>query len=187
MKELGLIDAFRFDKAYDAILDIMEEMSKEGKVFSGREDRLATSLLALLIVYDNEPVGFFYATCESRYPEGLFIDMGILEEYRGLGIGREVLDEIMRLDLGERFLIGETKKSNFASNTVGNALGAKIGSYRNKVYYLFPKEKLNEFKIHNSDHRFEEAISHTTQSSKDIIREIMNDESYRTKVKKLSY
>ena len=98
------------ESIYNEIYGIMNKLNEEGNVFAGKRDRLDFAPWSFLIKYNGEDVGFVYVTNEQRYNDGLFIDMAIIKEYRGLGIGKQALEQLLDEVKTQKFLIGEIKK-----------------------------------------------------------------------------
>ena len=167
------------ETVFERIYGIMSILYKEGNVFTGKRDRLDYSSWGALIKYNKEEVGFIYITKEQRYNPGLFLDMAIIKDYRGLGIAKEALSIFLNAVNTERFIIGETKKNNAASNPLGDDLGIKILEDKYN-YYLFPKSRYEEFMEFNEDHRFEKAMLKDTLDSGELIRQLYEQENNKT-------
>ena len=167
-----------YERLSTILFKIKKESIENNEDIIGREDRVVASEILQLITYNGHDVGFIYATVEQRYKDGLFIDMALLKKARGNGIGRIALEKISNNYADNKFLIGEAKKENVASNIISEICGAKIPFDNDEQigfnYYIFPKTKLQEFLEHNKDNRFQKAMVHETQSSSTIINEIKN-------------
>ena len=159
------------ESIYNRMYAIMNKLNEEGNVFAGKKDRLDLAPISALITYNNIDVGFIYATSEFRYKDALFLDMAIIKEYRGHGIGKQTLIQFLDLIDPDEFIIGETKNNNQASNPLGDDIGVRIleSEYN---YYLFPKSRYEEFIEHNKDNRFEKAMLKNTKNSEEILNEI---------------
>ena len=162
------------------IRKVMKEVQNE-KGFTGKLDRLNCANSACIITYDNEDVGFIYATPEDRYSKGSFIDMVIKKEYRNLGIGGEILLSFCNglKDWGI-YLIGEVESDNIASNIICEKVGVKlIDGIHN--YYLFPKENYKKFMENENIDSFIKAMGKNAKSSRELINEIMNQDKPKVK------
>lgn len=170
------------ESIYNEIYGIMNKLNEEGNVFAGKRDRLDFAPWSFLIKYNGEGVGFIYVTKEHRYQAGLFIDMAIIKEYRGLGIGKQALEQLLDEVKTQKFLIGEIKKNNEVSNKLGNDIGIKIleGEYN---YYLFPKDRYEEFMEFNKDKKFEDAMLKANMNNTEVLQ-LAYEEEYN-KPKKL--
>lgn len=164
------------ESVYNKIYVIMDKLKEEGNVFAGKRDRLNFAYLSFLIKYNGLDVGFVYIIDENRYSDGLFIDMAIIKEYRGLGIGKQALEQIINKVKTEQFLIGEVKKDNDASNRLSNDIGIKILEDKYN-YYLFPKSRYEEFMKFNEDSRFERAMSKPNMNNIELMHQVY-DEQY---------
>lgn len=169
----------------DRIENIINTIEKEKNVFPGKKDRLYTAAVAVLITVDDKDAGFIYATCENRYSKGLFIDMALLKEYRGLGYGKEALNQfVKRVNTGNVYLFGEIESTNVASNAIADHIGIKIID-NDKNYYLFPKERLAEFLEKEDINILRHALSIRAKTSRELLIEAYEayNEDDRVKVK----
>lgn len=168
------------ESIYNKIYGIMNKLNEEGNVFAGKKDRLDFAQWSFLIKYNGEGVGFIYVTTEHRYQAGLFIDMAIIKEYRGLGIGKQALEQLLDEVKTQEFLIGEIKNNNEASNKLGNDIGIKIleGKFN---YYLFPKDRYEEFMEFNKDKNFENAMLKANMNNTELLQYIYEEENNITK------
>ena len=168
------------ESIYNEIYGIMNKLNEEGNVFAGKRDRLDFAPWSFLIKYNGEGVGFIYVTKEHRYQAGLFIDMAIIKEYRGLGIGKQALEQLLDEVKTQKFLIGEIKKNNEASNKLGNDIGIKIleGEYN---YYLFPKDRYEEFMEFNKDKKFEDAMLKANMNNTEVLQLAYEEEYNKPK------
>ena len=116
------------------------------EIFSEKCTRLIASEFSLLIKLDDIPIGFINLVPENL-DNILFLDMGICEKYRGKGYGKKAIKVLLEC-LGKRFseyIIGETKETNELANYMSNEDAALIYQKNGYNYYIFPKEKKNEF------------------------------------------
>ena len=168
------------ESVFNKIYSIMNKLKQEGNVFAGKRNRLDFANSAFLIKYENEEIGFIYITKESRYKDALFIDMAIIKEYRGKGIGKLALKQFLEEVQTKAFIIGETKITNEASNPLGNDLGIKILEDKYD-YYLFPKSRYEEFLKFNKDKEFEKAMSKEALNSNELLHQVYEEEKIKTK------
>lgn len=168
------------ESIYNKIYGIMNELNKEGNVFAGKKDRLDFAPWSFLIKYNGEDVGFIYITNEQRYKDGFFIDMAIIKEYRGLGIGKQALEQMLNQVKTKKFIIGEIKNTNEASNRLSNDIGIKLleGDFN---YYLFPKDRYKEFIEFNKDEKFEKAMLKNTMNNSELLHYICAEENNKQK------
>ena len=169
------------ESIFNKIYNIMNQLSQEGNVFAGKRNRLDFATYAFLINYNNVGIGFIYVTKESRYKDALFIDMAIIKEYRGKGIGKQALKQFLEEVQTKAFIIGETKIINEASNPLGDDLGIKIFEDRYN-YYLFPKGRYQEFLEFNKNKGFEKAMLKETLNSNELLRQVYEEEEKRKKL-----
>jgi len=165
------------EDVFNSIYAIINNLKEEGGVFAGKKDRLDYAPYSCLITYNDNPIGFIYTAREQRYQDAYFLDMAIIKEYRGLGLGTEALNKFIEIidSIEKKFIIGETKHENEASNPLGYSLGQKILEDRYN-YYLFPKSRYAEFKEFNKDKRFEQAMARDTLNSRELLIRIYEDE-----------
>ena len=151
------------------IANLMCEIRCSGG-FAGQMNRFALAYYSYLIQYNGKDVGFIYATGEYRYPSGLFIDMALLKDYRGKGIGKMVLDMFVNKH-NDTLMFGEVKVNNVASNTISGEIGVSIAP----GYYLFPKEMYNEFVQSGELEVFLNAMKKEEKSASEVLRRVMNE------------
>ena len=151
------------------ISELMYEIQKDG-VFAGKINRFALSYYAYLIAYNNNDIGFIYATEEHRYPNGLFIDMALLKEYRNKGIGKKVLDMFVNKH-NDTLMFSEVLSNNISSNKISNDIGVRLDN----GMYLFPKEKYSEFVESGEINNFYNATSKPELNATQVLRRIKND------------
>ena len=170
---IELIDPYEDDKENEDVVNriwnVMSLIRKDG-VFAGKQDRFAISYFSYLIRYDNKDIGFIYATPERRYRNGLFIDMALLKEYRGKGIGKEVLEKFCLIH-NNIYMFGEVLEYNKASNIISSKVGVEIAP----GYYLFPKDKYEEFINSGELDKFLNNINQEELSGRELLRALMNN------------
>lgn len=138
----------------------------------GNDARICLSPVTGLITYNNTDIGFICATSERRYKKGLFLDMAILDKYRNRGIGKSVMERfIFNYNyINEKYLIGETTKDNFAANINGLRLGVIIPVQADYNFYLFSKNKINDFNLDE----FANAVGNDEESYAEAMQKIKN-------------
>lgn len=157
------------DKECCIIRDMMLYEDGIRQIF-GNNNRLIGAAYDGLVKYDDEYIGFFLLV-EERIKGIYFIDRGIKEQYRGLGIGTLILEYIINNYRGNH----ETKKSNIAANKSASKYGTLIYSTDDLNYYLFNKSK-EEFIESGMYDRFVEYEDKPKIKSYEMIRKIMNGE-----------
>lgn len=133
---------------FDIIIDLMNNADGIKEVFRGRTDRLITSPYSFLIQHEDEVIGFLNLVIEKNNENFLFLDAGIIKEYRSKGIGKLVLCEIKELleenDIDTYVLI-ETEQKNIGANKSANEVGCYLMEIRDRNIYLLQKERIEEF------------------------------------------
>ena len=129
---------------FDAVIDMMENANGIRDIFRGKTDRLLASFCTVLVYADKEIAGFINLVDEHIDSRFNFVDMGILEKYRGMGVGKKALKELMKA-LPDDFFIGEVKKDNVASNKLSEDLGVRVLDTDDRNFYLLQKKRLDEF------------------------------------------
>ena len=129
---------------YYKACDMIKKDNDLAKIFLSKEERIKYSSYAAIIEYNGEDVGFVSILNEKADYNFLTLDMGILNEYRGKGIGKEVLEMIKKIPC-EDFIIGETRKSNIGANKTTSSVGILVAESDEFNYYLLQKERIEEF------------------------------------------
>lgn len=139
------------DRPYDEVdsqiryMMVNEPGIKE--IFSDKISRLVDSDLSLLIMEDTTPIGFINLVNEN-IDDMLFLDMGIIEQYRGKGYGKKAVQKLLEISKGYiyEFIIGETKTTNELANAMTNDFAALVNTTEEGFnYYLFPASRKEEF------------------------------------------
>ena len=100
-------------ECFDDIMYLIKNDPAISKVFKGREDRLLTARM-LSTLYDGDKlIGFANLVKEKQNPRFLFLDVGIIEEYRGRHVASKILEDLKGI---EKYIIVETQQSNFLGN-----------------------------------------------------------------------
>lgn len=154
-------------------------------IFYGHEDRFELSELPLLIYLDKTPIGFL-SLVEERLRNVKFLDIGILEEYRGCGYAIKATSLFLEIfkKKDQDFVIAETKVNNEAANKVLSTIGMLVNQEESKNlnYYLMQPERKDEFMNGEVYNRFKRHCIDGAKNSIQLMHEIM-EESYQ-KVKK---
>lgn len=143
----------RTSEQYQEILKMMKTEKGIREIFFDKEDRLFCNEVCLLIKKERETIGFLYLTVES-IPGILFLDMGIKEKYRGLGIAKLMCQELINRITTEKFIIAETTKGNAKANASALYNGILVYDTDNLNYYLIDKTREQEFKNSNLYNNF---------------------------------
>jgi predicted acetyltransferase len=118
--------------------------------FKNIDNRIVVSEYMLFIIMDQKPIGFILLVPE-QVNKCLFIDMGIKCEYRSKGYGKKALEILLEQGNIEKYIIAETKNNNLLANSSASDIGILVYQNDNKNYYLFNKEKYNDF-INDEDY-----------------------------------
>lgn len=143
------------DKPYDEvgskIRHMMENETGIKEIFGNKISRLISSPISMLIMEDLNPIGFINLVNEN-IEDLLFLDMGIIEKYRGQGYGTKAIQTLIEISDGYiwEFIIGKTKKTNIFANAMASTNAALVYSTEEGFnYYIFPASRKEEFE--NSD------------------------------------
>lgn len=165
------------------ISNIMDRLHREriGYEFAGVSRRFRASVISFLIVDNNEDIGFLYLTDEDK-PDMLFLDISILRQYRGEGIGYKAIKELLNRcrNCGVRhFILAEVEPDNIACLNVMKKLKSIQVSQK---HFLLQPERIKEFR----DFIIEESVDlmAVPRDIKDIIESI-HEKNGDNKVKKL--
>ena len=127
---------------YDEITELINSDEAINKVFAGREDRLLTARM-LSTLYDGDKlIGFANLVKEKQNPRFLFLDVGIIEEYRGRHVASKILEDLKRI---EKYIIVETQQSNFLGNKSLENRTRKLFEVGSRNVYLLQEDKYDEF------------------------------------------
>lgn len=127
---------------FDDIMYLIENDPAISKVFKRREDRLLTARM-LSTLYDGDKlIGFANLVKEKQNPRFLFLDVGIIEEYRGRHVASKVLEDLKRI---EKYIIVETQQSNFLGNKSLENRTRKLFEVGSRNVYLLQEDKYDEF------------------------------------------
>lgn len=160
------------DKEYCIIRDMMLKEEGIREIF-GNCNRLIDYVMAGLIKYDDEYIGFF-ALAKERIDNIFFVDRGIKEEYRGMGLGTFCVKYIVDNFPRNEFLISETTTNNIAAITSVLKVGELIYQKDNLNYYLLNKSKRLFINSGMYD-KFVEYENKPKLKSYEMMRKMMNE------------
>lgn len=126
----------------DDIIYLIKNDPAISKVFKGREDRLLTAGM-LSTLYDGDKlIGFANLVKEKQNPHFLFLDVGIIEEYRGRHVASKILEGLKGV---QKYIIVETQQSNFLGNKSLENRTRKLFEVGDRNVYLLQEDKYDEF------------------------------------------
>lgn len=155
---------------YNDMINMMNYHEGIKDVFYGRQDRILTTTVSWMIQVNGQNIGFVNLVQEKADDDFLFLDMGIIEKYRGRGIGTEALKRVEQM-LNENdftYVIMETRKDNYGANQSAINVGNYLLDVNDRNVYLLQKTKYQEFIDNNM---LEELIKHFKAPSK---RKVLN-------------
>lgn len=129
------------DKVIFEVIKMMDYEPGIKEIFKARKDRLdASNVVSLITLENKEIVGFLNLVTEDLN-DVYFLDMGIKEKYRNLGIGKEAI-KIIKENIKDKYIVGETKQDNISTNTIATKLNHQV-LYKedDRVFYLIGDEK----------------------------------------------
>ena len=129
---------------YNRVMDIINSDLEIRKIFFTKKNRFSLAQYTYLITVDGEDAGFINLVYERGDYSFLVLDSGIIEKYRGKGLGTKALKFLQSLDF-EDFIIAETKKDNNNSNGSISKVGVQIADSDEFNYYLLQKDRVEEF------------------------------------------
>ena len=129
---------------YNRVMDIINNDREINNIFSNKRNRFSLAQFTYLINVDGEDAGFVNLVYERGDYSFLLLDSGIIEKYRGKGLGTKALKFLQSLDF-EDFIIAETKKDNNNSNGSISKVGVQIADSDEFNYYLLQKDRVEEF------------------------------------------
>lgn len=129
-------------ECFDDIMYLVKNDPDISKVFKGREDRLLTARM-LSTLYDGDKlIGFANLVKEKQNPHFLFLDVGVIEEYRGRHVASRILENLKGV---QKYIIVETQQSNFLGNKSLENRTRKLFEVGSRNVYLLQKDKYDEF------------------------------------------
>lgn len=133
---------------YNILYNMMNNEDGIKEIFASRLDRINAARISWFIKMDGKYVGFISLVCEKANYDYLFLDIGVIKEYRKCGIGKQALEEVKKkveeMCLSEYVLI-ETKKSNYGANKAAEDIGCYLTEFGDRNVYLLQKERCQEF------------------------------------------
>lgn len=104
-----ILKCLPIDEVVQKVQHIMDYEDGIREIFAGRKDRVqSANVISLITLNNKEEVGFLNLVPE-RIDDVYFIDMGIKAKYRGQGIGKKAIEELINSNRVEGYIIGETK------------------------------------------------------------------------------
>lgn len=114
------------------------------EIFEDKVNRLISSEFSVLIEVNGSEIGFINLVNEICNGV-LFLDMGILQNYRNKKYGSLVLQEFLNLINIKSAIIAETKEENILANHSILHIGSLVYQKNGRNYYFLPKEKVTDF------------------------------------------
>lgn len=152
-------------KDYSDLYSMMNTEDGIKEIFSDRQDRLMTTAISWLITANSNHIGFINLVEEKAEHNFLFLDMGIIKEYRGKGYGKKFLEEVKQIVEKEKdfpFILMETRKANDNANCIGKDIGCFLTEIEDRNIYLLQRSRLQEFIDAN---QMEELAKHFTKEN----------------------
>ena len=166
-------------ECFDEVLYLINNDLEISKIFKGRQDRLATSVMLSTIYHKDKLIGFANLIREKQNQNFLFLDVGIIEEYRGKHVAAQILEELKKTP---KYIIVETKEDNLLANKSLENRTAFMFKYNDRNIYLLQKDRYNEF-IENG--YYDQLIEHyNTQNDRmSMLAKLYEEEDKKGKVK----
>ena len=166
-------------ECFDEVLYLINNDLEIIKIFKGRQDRLATSVMLSTIYHKDKLIGFANLIREKQNPNFLFLDVGIIEEYRGKHVAAQILEKLKKI---QKYIIVETKEDNLLANKSLENRTAFMFKYNDRNIYLLQKNRYNEF-VENG--YYDKLIDHynTPNDRMPMLAELYKEEDKKGKVK----
>ena len=166
-------------ECFDEVLYLINNDLEISKIFKGRQDRLATSVMLSTIYHKDKLIGFANLIREKQNQNFLFLDVGIIEEYRGKHVAAQILEELKKTP---KYIIVETKEDNLLANKSLENRTAFMFKYNDRNIYLLQKDRYNEF-IENG--YYDQLIEHynTPNDRMSMLDKLYEEEDKKGKVK----
>ena len=166
-------------ECFDEVLYLINNDLEISKIFKGRQDRLATSVMLSTIYHKDKLIGFANLIREKQNQNFLFLDVGIIEEYRGKHVAAQILEELKKTP---KYIIVETKEDNLLANKSLENRTAFMCKYNDRNIYLLQKDRYNEF-IENG--YYDQLIEHynTPNDRMSMLAKLYEEEDQMGKVK----
>ena len=142
------------------IIKCMQEEPGIMEIFHNKISRLYTAGVEMLLLLDDEPIGFLLALNENTQ-NLLFLDLGIIKKYRGKGYGTLAKEIFMKIYKGDEFIITETRNTNIGANKSSSKIGSLVYQKDDINFYLL-NSSIEEFK--NSP-AYQEFLTHVNKDS----------------------
>lgn len=170
-------------ECFDDIMYLFNNDPGISEIFKGREDRLSTAGM-LSTLYDGDKlIGFANLVKEKCDPNFLFLDVGIIEEYRGRHVATHVLESLKKATHElPQYTIVETEKDNFLANKSLEGKTKKLFEINNRNVYLLNEDRYSKFM---EDGYFEMLIEHYNEPNDrmSMLEELYREEEKKGKVK----
>ena len=167
MNNLNLINAF--GEYSNEVVYMMNNIIGIKEIFKDRIDRLSTSIYSCLIKMDEKTVVFVNLVEEKNNKNFLFVDMGIIPEFRNKSICNDILTYFSNFPTKE-FIIGETKVDNQYANKAAAKVGILVLTNQDSNFYLIQKNRYEEFIQNNCLEQLKEHIEKGNQKKLIISR-----------------
>lgn len=162
-----------FDNVALKIMNMMQNEEGIKEIFARRTSRLISSSLAMLVIENEQEIGFVYLTSEV-IRNFLFVDIGIKKQFRGNGYSEQIMSGIKQIvEKWDQFVIAETKVNNVPANSGLKKIGKFLYTNEdtNLNYYLIQENRYDE--LINNKKLFESLKKHNS-GSKDYHDMILN-------------
>lgn len=162
-----LVDVSNDYKEQCKIVTMMRDDEVIREVFSNRIDRLANSRYSFIVKKGTKDIGFVNLVIEKQNPTFYFLDIGLKEYYRNMGIGTTILKKLQDMEF-DKFILLEVKIANEGANLSIEKVGIKVAEFDDINYYLLQKDKVEEF----IDGDYLEELAHhvAIKSKKDLLK-----------------
>ena len=162
-----LVDVSNDYKEQCKIVTMMRDDEGIREVFSNRIDRLANSRYSFIVRKGTKNIGFVNLVIEKQDPTFYFLDIGLKEYYRNMGIGTHILSTLRQMEF-DKFIILEVKADNKLGNASVSRNGVMVMQKAGINYYLLQKDRVQEF-IDND--YLEKLANHVAiKSKKDLLK-----------------
>ena len=167
LTKLKLIDVSNDYEQQCKIITMMRDEKCISEVFQNRVDRLVNSAFCYIIRRNGKDIGFVNLVIEKQDPEFYFLDIGLKDIYRNMGIGTTILKKLQDMEF-DKFILLEVKIANEGANLSIEKVGIKVAEFDDINYYLLQKDKVEEF----IDGDYLEELAHhvAIKSKKDLLK-----------------
>ncbi len=147
---IELVDGMKPNRYGISYMDVYNEIDhmmayEKGikDIYYNKQDRLYAANPMCLIMFYDEPIGFINLV-QEEIDNVKFLDEAIIEQYRGLGYGKEALRLLNPASFKE-YVIGQTQTDNKAPNIIGSEKGCYVYHDGYFNYYLLQPERAFAF------------------------------------------